>query len=543
MRPATIDNSLVNASDLASRLAETSAPEGVATALRRRLDSLDGSLEGEDRLGRALNLPWTATGIARPQFGELHSRLMDELFVTDEVADLLCDHLVVREHQLTSAPDASGPRALLCLVGPPGVGKSHIAHEIAEQLGLPLATIRLDRLGSPDELFGNDQSPGEIMGAIERLGKSEVVLLLEEIDAIGGGWPTASTPGQAISDRWATARAALLAALTDAGARRTFHDRFFDVPFDLSRVLVITTARWLPDIPPLERGRLDIVELAGYVDDDKVAIARDSLAPAMLREYNVATDDLTIEDDALAALVRSYTAEPGVDELDGLIRQVVRRALTRRALRGETDPVSIVIEDLGATVGRPTRLGLHRRRRETPGMTSGAVVRRSGGVLGQIEAVQMPGAGRIRILDTAGADLTGRYAIVPSYVRSRLSDLGVSARSLEEFDTDLLVPASDLPGDEGSLAIAAAIAMVSLMRDRAADPEFLAIGGMTAHGHVRRAHGVQAKILAAHRGGIRRVVLPRQNEHDLDSIPSQLHDAITFIPVDEVGQGINVALR
>ncbi|MYD93452.1 MAG: AAA family ATPase, partial [Chloroflexi bacterium] len=446
----TTDNSLVNANDLASRLAETPAPEGVATALRRRIDSLDGSLEGEDRLGRALNLPWTATSIARPQFGELHSRLMDELFVTDEVADSLCDHLVVREHQLTSAPDASGPRALLCLVGPPGVGKSHIAREIAEQLGLPLATVRLDRLGSPDELFGNQRSPGEIMGAIERLGQSEVVLLLEEIDAIGGGWPTASTPGQAISDRWTTARAALLAALTDAGARRSFHDPFFDVPFDLSRVLVITTARWLPDIPPLERGRLDIVELAGYVDDDKVAIARDSLAPAMLREYNVATDDLTIEDDALAALVRSYTAEPGVDELDGLIRQVVRRALTRRALRGDTDPVSIAIEDLGATVGRPTRLGLHRRRRETPGMTSGAVVRRSGGVLGQIEAVQMPGAGRIRILDTAGADLTGRYAIVPSYVRSRLSDLSVSARSLEEFDTDLLVPASDLPGDEGS---------------------------------------------------------------------------------------------
>jgi len=175
--------------------------------LRRRLDSLDGSLDGEDRLGRALNLPWKATSIARPQFGELHSRLMDELFVTEGVADLLCDHLVVREHQLTSAPDASGPRALLCLVGPPGVGKSHIAHEIAEQLGLPLATIRLDRLGSPDELFGNERSPGEIMGAIERLGQSEIVLLLEEVDAIGGGWPTASTPGQAISDRWTTARA------------------------------------------------------------------------------------------------------------------------------------------------------------------------------------------------------------------------------------------------------------------------------------------------------------------------------------------------
>ena len=534
---------LVKTSDLASRLAQTPAPEHVATMLRRRFDSLDGSLEDEDRLSRALSLPWTANAIARPQFTELHSRLVDELFVTAQVADLICDHIVVREHQLTSAPDAPGPRALLCLVGPPGVGKSHIAREVAEQLGLPLATIRLDRLGSPDELFGNEQAPGQIMGAIEHLGQSEIVLLLEEIDAIGGAWPTHSSQSQPTSDRWATNQATLLGTLTEAATRRKFHDRFFDVPFDLSRVLVITTARWLPDIPPLERGRLDIVELAGYVDDNKVAIARDTLAPALLREYNVAPDNLMVEDDALAALVRSYTVEPGVDALHGLIRQVLRRALTRQALQGDAGPVSIAIEDLGATVGRPTRLGMHRRRRETPGMTAGAVVRRSGGVLGHIEAVQMPGAGRIRILDTSGADLTSQYAIVPSYVRSRLSDLDVSARSLEEFDTDLLVPASDLPGDEGSLAIAAAIAMVSLMRDRAADPEFLAIGGMTAHGHVRRAQGVQAKILAAHRGGIRRVVVPRQNEHDLDSIPAQLHDAITFIPIDEVGQGINVALR
>ena len=533
----------MNTTELASRLAAPEVPDDVAARLRRRLDGLDGSPEGQERLVRALDLPWAASSAARPQISELHAHLVDDLFLTDEVADLLCDHLVVREHQLTSAPDATGPRALLSLVGPPGVGKSHIAREVAELLGLPLATIRLDRLASPDELFGNEQAPGEIMRAIERLGQSEVVLLLEEIDAIGGGWPTASNQNHSISDRWAAARATLLAALTDAAARRQFQDRFFDVPFDLSRALVITTARWLPDLPPLERGRLDIVELAGYVDDDKVAIARDSLAPAMLREYNVPSDDLEIEDDALSALVRSYTVEPGIDALDGLIRQVVRRALTRRALQAEPGPVSIAIEDLGATVGRPTQLGLHRRRRETPGMTAGAVVRRSGGVLGQIEAVQMPGAGRIRILDTSGADLSSRYAIVPSYVRSRLSDLAVSARSLEEFDTDLLVPASDLPGDEGSLAIAAAIAMVSLMRDRAADPEFLAIGGMTAHGHVRRAQGVQAKILAAHRGGIRRIVLPRQNEHDLDSIPAPLHDAITFIPIDEAGQGINVALR
>ena len=172
------------------------------------------------------------------------------------------------------------------------------------------------------------------MGAVERLGQTEFVLVLEELDAVGGGRPAAGTRSDTTSGNWSASRASLLNALTDAFTRRQFRDRFFDVPFDLSRVLVVATARWLPDIPPHERGRLDIVELPGYVDDDKIAIARDSLAPAVLDEYNVPLDNVTIEEDALSALVRSYTVEPGVDELDGLLRQVVRRALSNRALRG-----------------------------------------------------------------------------------------------------------------------------------------------------------------------------------------------------------------
>ena len=322
----------MNATELASQLATTPVPDAVSDVLRRRLDQLDGSLDSEDRIARALRLPWAAASADRPRFAVLHSDLVEDLAISEPVADLICDHLVVREHQLAAEPDTSGPRALLCLVGPPGVGKSYIARQIAEELGLPRATIRLDRLGSPDELFGNAHVPGEIMGAVERLGQTEFVLVLEELDAVGGSWPAAGSPSQTAGGNWSATRASLLNALTDADTRRHFRDRFFEVPFDLSRVLVVATARWLPDIPPHERSRLDIVELPGYVDDDKIAIARNSLAPAVLSEYNVPLDNVTIEDDALSALVRSYTVEPGVDELDGLLRQVVRRALSNQSL-------------------------------------------------------------------------------------------------------------------------------------------------------------------------------------------------------------------
>ncbi len=517
----------VDTTDLTSRLEQTAIPSGAAEVLRQRLAQASGA-QDLARLRRALDLPWDGAAAERPRLDELHDSLVSGAALPESAADLIIDYLAVRERQLAAGAEAAGPRPLLCLAGPSGVGKSHVARRVAASLGLPLEIVALDRLASKERLFGGAEAPGAIMRAVERRGSGEIALLLENLGGEKGG----SASPLALSN-----------ALTDAEALRQFRDRFFDVPFDLSRMLVMATTRWLPDVDPVWRERLDVVELAGYLDDDKVEIARDSLLPAVLAEYQAPPDDLIIEDEALSALVRSYTEEPGVAALDGLVRRLVRRALSRRAMDGGADGQVIAIENLAATIGRPARLSLRRRGRDVPGLAAAAVVRSSGGVLGRLEAVQMPGRGVIRVLDTAGADVSRQYAIMPSYVRSRLSALEVSARSLEEFDTDLLLPANQLPGDEGSLAIAAAIAMVSLMRDRPADAELLAIGGMSAHGRVRSARGVHAKVLAAHRGGIRRVLLPRQNEHDLDSLPARLHDAITFIPIEDAGQAINVALR
>ena len=504
-------------------------PQNVSRSLRRRIDALDSDTKDAERVKRTLDLPWSAASADPVSLASLHSSLISKLFVPEHVSDLLIDHLVIWERLIEAGPTAMGQRRLLCVTGPPGVGKSRMSHHIAEELGLPVKSIALDRLTSTAEFFGSNEEPGALMGAIEHLDQAEVVIVLKGIDSF--------------CSRVNPAPLAMFNTLTNITALNQFNDPFFDVPFDVSRVLFIATASWMPDIPTSMHDFLDVLELDGYVDDDKITIARESLLPDILREYSLASDDVQIDLDALSTLVRSYTAEPGVRALDEIVRRIVRRALSRRALRGGTESLSIGVDDLAATIGRPSQLGPRRHRRDVPGLTAGAVVRRNGGILGQIEAVQMPGSGRIRILDTDGIDLTSRYAVVPSYVRSRLSELGVSARSLEEFDTDLLLPASELPGDEDSLAIASAITIVSLMRDRPVDNEIVAIGGMTVHGQVRRAYGVRPKILAAHRAGIRRVLLPRQNEHDLSSIPSHLHDSITFIPIDNAGQAINVALR
>jgi len=519
----------VDTTELTSKLDRISLPQNVSSSLRRRINALDKDTKDAERLKRALGLPWCTAPAERVSLTNLRSSLNSKLFVPENISDLLIDHLVVRDLQIEAGPMAMGQRRLLCITGPPGVGKSRISHHIAETLHLPIKNISLDHLTSAEEFYGSNEKPGALMEAIEHLDQAEVVLVLEGIDSF--------------CSRMHSPPLAMINALTNITSLNQFTDPFFDVPFDVSRVLFIATANWMPDIPASMHDSLDVVELDGYIDDDKITIAKEALLPEILGEYKLASDEVQIDHDALGALVRSYTSEPGVRALGEIVRRIVRRALSNRALRGSTESLSIGIDDLAATIGRPPQLGLRTQRRDLPGLAAGAVVRRTGGILGQIEAVQMPGSGRIRILDTEGVDLTSQYAVVPSFVRSRLSELGVSARSLEEFDTDLLLPASELPGDEDSLAIASAITIVSLMRDKPVDTEIVAIGGMTVHGRVRRADGVRPKILAAHRAGIRRVLLPRQNEHDLASIPSRLHDSITFIPIDNAGQAINIALR
>jgi ATP-dependent Lon protease len=518
----------VNVKQLQTRIADTPLPDDVSAELRKRLDGSADDGTGVLRVSRALDLPWKPERRAAVRIAEVQAALTERLRLTHEAGRLVAEHLAVTESRAGGAR-ASESESLLCVAGPPGVDRDGVAQEIATALKRPVQLVPLPQLGSPEVLLGTAESPGALMEAVEAAGSAQAVIVLQDIDQIGSDWG---------SDAFG-----FVYALTAPERRRAFSDPYFGIPFDLSNALIVVTARWTHGLPAPVRERLDIVEIEGFTDTDRVRIAEQAIVPAVMSDYHVAPNELSFAPEAVEALARAYTLEPGLENLEGLVRRLVRRVLTDRASGVEDVPDTITVELLTEYLGRPSRTLRRPLERGRPGIVGTLVVGDRGGEFGQAQAVNMPGTGRLLITGTESTNLTTKLSVVSSVVRARLSELAVSARYLEEFDTHIRVPVTVLPGEEDAVGLAAAIALVSLMRDVSTDPELAAIGRLDLLGHISPVDGVAHMMLAAHRAGVRRVVLPRGNERALDYLPPQLHDDITFIPIEDLAQALQVALR
>ena len=517
--------------DLRTRLAEANLPDEAVRVLSARLD--DGDTAGA---ARALGLPWRPEQARPLAIAPVRNALETEHFAPPQAVAAIVEHVTAHHARATADQASLSPMRLLCLHGPDGVGKTAIARSTARALGRPIEVIDLEQLGASEEIWRRDRQPGALMGAVERAQSAEAVVVLTGIDRA--------------AQRWGAQASALLARLTDPHRRANVLDPFFGVPFDLSRILVVVTCRWTQPLSTDDLSNLDLAELPGFLIDQKAELARRTLIPAALADHGLTDDALTIDGNALLVLIRSYTDEAGVARLDELLRRVVRRRLVAGALDGGDHGV-VASEHLFDLAGRPPIPERRDRRAQRRGQSAALVVDEHGGRRGGVTAVLMPGLGhalvpgfgRITMLDPTGANISNDLALVTSAIRGRLSDLQVSARFLQEFDMHVQAPRSTLADDSGSAGLAVAIAIVSLARDRPVDPELAATGSLSVDGRVEPTVAVAAKVLAAHRAGVRRVVLPRGNERDLDDLPPRIHDDITFIPVDDIAQALQVALR
>ncbi len=519
----------MNTKTLLTRISEAPLPAAVADSLRQELDSEGDDANVVERISRAVELPWEAGDPGAPELADVRRHLHEDLFVPEAACDRILEHLAVRESEHGREDPSTGPGRMLCLAGPQGVGTTTIARGVGKALRRPVETINLPHLTSPSEFFGSEGAPGALMTAIERAGTADAVIILEGLDRFGSRWP---------SDQHGVTY-----ALAERTRRGSFRDPFFGVPFDLSRTLVIATARWTYELPADVLARLMIVGLEGYALGDKLTIAGRSMVPSVLADYGIAADSLEFDEDALRGLITTYTSEPGLAQAEALVRRIARRELADRLLQADTSIERFTSDLLVDYLGRPRTRTDRVRDAEVPGVAGALVIGRGGGRFEYAEAANMPGSGRVRVTGSDGTDLTAKTTIIPSMVRSHLSAFGISARFLEEFDTHVVIPVGELPGDEQAAALAAAIAMVSLMRDRAVDPEVAATGAVTLHGGVMPARGIAHKMLAAHRAGVRRALLPRGNEGDLDGLPAVLREDMTFIPVATVAQALQIALR
>ena len=428
----------------------------------------------------------------------------------------------------------SGPREpILCLVGPPGVGKTSLGQSIARALGRKFTRMSLGGMRDEAEIRGHRRTyigalPGRIIQAIRRAESNDPVFMLDEVDKIG-------------MDYRGDPSSALLEVL-DPEQNRDFRDHYLDVPFDLSKVMFIATANLLDPIPAPLRDRMEILQLAGYTEEEKVHIAFQHLVPKQLRAHALTMDDADIDNGALRRIIRDYTREAGVRSLEREIATVYRK-IARRVAEGKIGQVIVTAETLNEYLGKQRYFSDAAERTQQPGVATGLAWTEVGGDILFIEATRMPGNKQLIITGQLGDVMKESAQAALSLVRSKVKELGIEPDFYEKSDLHIHIPAGAIPKDGPSAGITLTTALASLLTGRPVHGDVAMTGEITLRGKVLPIGGLKEKVLAAHRAGIKRIILPRLNARDLDDLPEELRDDLEYFLVDNIDDVLEVALE
>ena len=448
----------------------------------------------------------------------------------DKIKERLLEHLAVRKIR----PEGKAP--ILCFVGPPGVGKTSLGRSIARALGRKFHRIALGGMRDEAEIRGHRRTyigalPGQIVQGLRRSESKNPVFMLDEIDKLG--FDFRGDPASALLE------------VLDPEQNSTFRDHYLDVPFDLSRVLFITTANLLDPVPAPLRDRMEIIELPGYTEDEKVQIAHRHLVPKQVTEHGLGLDNgITFTEPALRLLVRSYTREAGVRSLEREIAALCRKVVRRRA-EGDLEPVTVDPERVTALLGSPRFLLEEEiaERTRTPGVAVGLAWTPTGGDVLFVEASNMTGGKSLTLTGQLGDVMKESAQAAVSWVRAHAAELGIAPDFWMRSDLHLHVPAGAIPKDGPSAGVTMATALVSLLRGQPIRPGLAMTGEITLSGRVLPVGGIKEKVLAAHRMGLTTLILPRQNERQLlEDVPAEVRTQLEVHLVRDVAEVLHVAL-
>jgi ATP-dependent Lon protease len=433
--------------------------------------------------------------------------------------------------------DASGrkPGAILALAGPPGVGKTSLGASVARALGRRFTRVSLGGIRDEAEIRGHRRTyvgaqPGRIVRALQEAGTMNPVVLLDEVDKLGADWR--GDPSSALLE------------VLDPAQNHTFRDHYLEVDLDLSDVLFLATANMLEQIPGPLLDRMEVIRLDGYTEAEKVVIARDHLFGRQLRRNGLRADEVDVTDAALGEIVDGYTREAGVRNLERELGKVLRKVATEVAKGSET-PIVVDIDDVPTYLGRRRFFDEAADRTVVPGVATGLAVTGVGGDVLFVEATSMPGesGGGLTVTGQLGDVMKESAQIALSYVRSKADVLGIDPAAFEGRHFHVHFPAGAIPKDGPSAGITMTTALVSLLRDTPVRSTVAMTGEVTLAGRVLPIGGVKQKVLAAHRAGLREVVLPLRNEPDLDDVPEAVREEMTFHPVADVARVLELALE
>lgn len=555
------DEQAVEVEEFRKKIAEAGMPDEALKEANRELDRLAKLPTAAAEYGVIrtyldwiTGLPWNKQTDDNLTVAHARAVLDEDHYGLKDIKERILEFLAVRKLRLERRPDPSVQSdsqsaqreavdyirkeregVILCFVGPPGVGKTSLGQSIARALGRKFIRMSLGGVRDEAEVRGHRRTyigalPGRIIQALRRAESRNPVFMLDEVDKLG-------------TDFRGDPASALLEVL-DPEQNREFRDHYLDVPFDLSQVMFITTANQLEPIPGPLRDRMEILQLSGYTEREKMAIARHYLIPRQIKENGLRPEELAVTDEALLAIIRSYTREAGVRNLEREIGAACRKVVTRVA-EGQTATITITPEVVAEFLGKPDYFYTEEvsERTALPGVATGLVYTPVGGDIVFIEATQMPGGKGFQLTGQLGEVMQESARAALSYVRANAKALGIKDEFFNKHDLHIHIPAGATPKDGPSAGVTLATALASLISKRAVRKEVGMTGEITLSGQVLPIGGLKEKVLAAHRAGLKTVILPRRNEKDLVDIPDEVRRDIHFVLAEKVDDVLAAALE
>ena len=525
--------------DYRARVEAADLPEKVREAALREVGKLERSSEQSPEggwirtwLDTVLDLPWNTRTEDSTDLKAAREILDADHHGLEDVKDRIVEYLAVRARRAQRGLQVVGGRgsgAVMVLAGPPGVGKTSLGESVARALGRKFVRVALGGVRDEAEIRGHRRTyvgalPGRIVRAIGEAGSMNPVVLLDEIDKVG-------------SDYRGDPSAALLEVL-DPAQNHTFRDHYLDLDLDLSDVVFLATANVIENIPSALLDRMELVQIDGYTEDDKVAIARDFLLPRQRDRAGLTDDEVTVTDAALRKIAADYTREPGMRQFERLLAKALRKVTTKIA----EEPVTIDEPDLVDYLGRPRFTPESAERTAVPGVATGLAVTGLGGDVLYIEAGSNDGEPGLQLTGQLGDVMKESAQIALSYVRSHAAELGVDPKALDQR-IHVHVPAGAVPKDGPSAGVTMVTALVSMATGRQVRADVGMTGEVTLNGRVLPIGGVKQKLLAAQRAGLSTVFIPQRNEPDLDDVPAEVLEALEVRPMTDVAEIVAQALE
>jgi ATP-dependent Lon protease len=488
-----------------------------------------------------LDLPWNQLSEDQADIKVAREILDEDHYALQDVKDRLIEYLAVRnllkirgpqKNMKPKAPFSTDMGVILCFAGPPGVGKTSLGQSIARAMGREFTRMSLGGIRDEAEIRGHRRTyigamPGRIIQAIKRAGTRNPVFMLDEVDKIGSDWR--GDPGSALLE------------VLDPAQNGTFRDHYLDVDFDLSDVIFIATANQLESIPAALRDRLEIIEIEGYTEFEKIQIAKRHLIPRQLTSHGLIDNEMTFMDEAVRKIIGSYTREAGVRQLERLIGAVCRKCVVNLTTHGWSH-VMVTPEQVTEFLKKEKFENEHSEVIDVPGVVTGLAVTANGGDILYVEATRMNGDGQLKLTGQLGDVMKESAQIAYSYVRAQAEKLAIEPQAFDNREVHLHVPAGAIPKDGPSAGIAMTMALASLFSNRPVRSDMGMTGEITLRGRILPVGGIKMKVLAAHRAGLTTVILPKRNARDLNDVPEEIRNSMQFILVDRIDEIIDIGL-